>query len=1024
MTLLDDMIADPILFVISIAFSVIITFLPIILLGIPEIVFRYHEKRKKSLRVAHAVYSRFYLGFIIFWILYYIIPAFLNFIVPNEQAFSQAQIYHYPSDPRYRGKKVFSTIWNPNDYDFFKYVGQLIANGIVLYLQYPLLILPPVFVVGSVLSLFILLIQVYQRTRDANVVNLKFTADAEANQRDTSNKTLEFNEDDPNAPLMDASAIREAQARTRKVETLGENLEQLSYELPHENILDEIIDRIQASNFQNEKELFQIIMAVLPISLFLLMSLLKVLGQEENPTILQGTPMGWFLEIFFVYLATIVFSVYMLKSCNFSLKGDPGISSKLYQSMYQSLVTVGAFMSVIASILFLVEFPDQIFVVIYFIIYFIMVTLFFVLFLDIFEPISRYFLYQLLNTMKKSKMIRETVPEERFLYRILSPVKWFSFVKSSLLALARGIIERINLITVKMLTTTIAVLFILSLAEFTATVFFEFIYANFYRLYSQSFFFNATLFLKITFLVILALYFRKYNWNVSRNAAFIFTVAFFYSITLGFVFIFLPRSGLANSSILNLIQLFIYRTSSLTGIPILFPTFATFVNFVFGVSANFWITAILKFGIYQNLFVVVPETFFVESGFSGAGQDLLGFLSAPYILFRELTVLIFFALFTHLIQVNHVIRTIRHPKRHNILTKTVLSQRWALPTPDKLKEFPDSHRFALTSKGKSREWKVIVASLDTFTTIPKSNESMELTFNDVFQLINSKLIQILNEHDELSLEEFWKTMALLASTKPIAKMYLLLDDSNNVVTDYLEFFLRNIEEEIDQNRLTLHLNYKIRYQASTYNDNFIEKIQMFVQINKYLLVNPDTTPSVLEISQHLNTSIVNLRNSLNELYRLIPGFKQYMIFLGEEFGYSYEEVALDSLHVMMIDGRSIFTFLFREESVVEPALVAGLFAAITSFAQEAVQSKELLRSIDHGDVFLTIEYGQNILAAVFSDKASSEIRRKLQQFVKEFEQRHSSELRDWLGDQSVFFKDVELVRRIFEIEEDVGKLVT
>ena len=44
-----------------------------------------------------------------------------------------------------------------------------------------------------------------------------------------------------------------------------------------------------------------------------------------------------------------------------------------------------------------------------------------------------------------------------------------------------------------------------------------------------------------------------------------------------------------------------------------------------------------------------------------------------------------------------------------------------------------------------------------------------------------------------------------------------------------------------------------------------------------------------------------------------------------------------------------------DESKVEPALVAGLFSAITSFAKEAVRSEQLLKTIDHGDVVLTIE---------------------------------------------------------------------
>ncbi len=1027
MSLLDDLLAaDPITLILSLLLTTFIFLIPIIITGLPELFFRHYERKKNRLRLTRAIYSRFYLGFVIFWFLYYVIPAILNFIVPNERAFEQVQIYHYPPDSRYIGPKIFSTIWEPDLYTFTKYIGQMIANAIILYLQYPILILPPVFIAGAFLALIILLLQVYQRTKDQNIANLSIKI--EENNKNDEQASKEYDENDPNAPLVDVDNIRAAQARTRQLITLGDNLDQISYELPREKTLDEIIERVRTSNFRNEKELFQIIMAILPISLFLLMSLLKILGQEENPTLLQGTPMGWFLEIFFVYLATIVFSVYLLKACNFSLRGDPGISSRLYQTMYQSLVTVGAFMSIIASILFLVEFPEQIFVVIFFIIYFIMVTLFFVLFLDIFEPISRYLLYQMLNTIKKSRTISTAIPSERLLVRALSPMKWFSLLKSTLGGLARGVNQKANLRTIKMISITIIVLLIISLAEYSGIVFFDFIYADFLlRPHAVTFYYTMTLYLKLTILVLLAIFFRRYNWNVRRNAISIFVVGFLYSLFLGF-FIYHPFKQFFQKSKIPVFRLPMYHPNSAPSdyfVPVLFPTFITISNFLFTASQqNFWITSILKFGMFGGLFIIIPETFFVESGFSGTGQEVLALLSAPYIFFRELTVLLFFGLFVHLLQVKHHIKTIHHPEKTNILTKTVLSQRWVLSSVEDLEQQPNSYRFLLTDSGKSLEWKAIIASLSVIISQMEKSNATEISLKDLYHHVNNFLTIDLKEDSELTHPVFWKAIAIIASTKPIAKLFTLHDEKDNPIDEVTEILLGNAQKDLTSEEAHQPLDLKIIFQDIPNNQKILSELRTFTEINKFLIPHPEQTPSVKEISDILNKDIDIIQNEINDLYQIIPGFKRYMVFLGEEFGYSYEEVSLDSLHVMMIDGRSIFTFLFREESVVEPALVAGLFAAITSFAQEAVQSKELLRSIDHGDVFLTIEYGQNILAAVFSDKASSEIRRKLQQFVKEFEQRHGSELRDWLGDQSLFYKDVELVRKIFEIDESVGKLVT
>jgi len=133
----------------------------------------------------------------------------------------------------------------------------------------------------------------------------------------------------------------------------------------------------------------------------------------------------------------------------------------------------------------------------------------------------------------------------------------------------------------------------------------------------------------------------------------------------------------------------------------------------------------------------------------------------------------------------------------------------------------------------------------------------------------------------------------------------------------------------------------------------------------------------------------------------------------KEFGFKYETVHIDSMHVMMTDGRSVFTWQPAEISEVEPALVAGLFAAITSFAKEAVRSEQMLKTIDHGDVVLTIEYGQWVFAAVFANKGSAQLRRALRRFLNEFEEKHVENLPGWLGDMEPFEDDEKMAIAYF-----------
>jgi hypothetical protein len=112
---------------------------------------------------------------------------------------------------------------------------------------------------------------------------------------------------------------------------------------------------------------------------------------------------------------------------------------------------------------------------------------------------------------------------------------------------------------------------------------------------------------------------------------------------------------------------------------------------------------------------------------------------------------------------------------------------------------------------------------------------------------------------------------------------------------------------------------------------------------------------------------------------------------------------------MMLDGRAVLAHTFGKESIVEPALVSGLFSAITSFAKEAVRSEQLLRTIDHGDVVLTIEYAKWVFAAIFADSTSTELRRKLTDFLANFEKRYSKVLPTWLGNLDVFEDEIKVI---------------
>jgi hypothetical protein len=175
--------------------------------------------------------------------------------------------------------------------------------------------------------------------------------------------------------------------------------------------------------------------------------------------------------------------------------------------------------------------------------------------------------------------------------------------------------------------------------------------------------------------------------------------------------------------------------------------------------------------------------------------------------------------------------------------------------------------------------------------------------------------------------------------------------------------------------------------------------------------------SLEELNLVTGLKTTRIQEILDELtFDLEVPFNQVFTLFHKEFSYSFKEVTIDSLHVMMLDGRALLSHTFAAESQVEPALVAGLFSAITSFAKEAVRSEQLLKTIDHGDVVLTIEYAKYVFAAIFADTTSTELRKKLTSFLTDFEIRHGKTLPMWLGDLEVFYDDIPIVKELFTTE--------
>ncbi len=137
--------------------------------------------------------------------------------------------------------------------------------------------------------------------------------------------------------------------------------------------------------------------------------------------------------------------------------------------------------------------------------------------------------------------------------------------------------------------------------------------------------------------------------------------------------------------------------------------------------------------------------------------------------------------------------------------------------------------------------------------------------------------------------------------------------------------------------------------------------------------------------------------------------------LKQEFSYIFEKVVKQGLYIIYDDGRGIFDYNFAEEYNQDPGIVSGMFSAITSFIKETTKSQELLKTIDHGDITILLEYGKRIFGALFiKGKQASEVRSNLREFVNQFEAKYADALADWSGALIYFKDDHKLVENIFK----------
>ncbi len=127
-----------------------------------------------------------------------------------------------------------------------------------------------------------------------------------------------------------------------------------------------------------------------------------------------------------------------------------------------------------------------------------------------------------------------------------------------------------------------------------------------------------------------------------------------------------------------------------------------------------------------------------------------------------------------------------------------------------------------------------------------------------------------------------------------------------------------------------------------------------------------------------------------------------------------KEVNVKGIYVISQDGRCLFEMSFKD-ILIDVDLITSALSAVGSLIRESIHSEKRLKTIDHGDVKILIEYGKNVNAAIISDKETPDIRKRLEDFLMVFERFYAKQLSQWAGDIRPFYGAYKLIEIYFGV---------
>ncbi|MHA1409962.1 MAG: hypothetical protein ACTSQY_06605, partial [Candidatus Odinarchaeia archaeon] len=237
--------------------------------------------------------------------------------------------------------------------------------------------------------------------------------------------------------------------------TLTDKISQVGFEF-RETPLDGIKTRLRENSWEGEKQIIKLFLVTLPLNLYLLIGTLQVIGYPFDP-LAPSTSLGWFIEVFLIYILIMITSIHLIYISKTSYKGRY-FGEKMWQTTFNNSTVIGVVLSVISIILFvnlLQTNPNAMATVIYFATFYIMMIIIFSVSLPLFESIGNFLLVKTTDYMKGEqrdfvkkekieKMSKRPARHEKRIYTVIFGITTFfvililTFILSTIWAATSG----------------------------------------------------------------------------------------------------------------------------------------------------------------------------------------------------------------------------------------------------------------------------------------------------------------------------------------------------------------------------------------------------------------------------------------------------------------------------------------------------------------------------------------------------------------------------------------------------------